>query len=122
MKKRKVCPLIIYVFMKSGLFPLFLILFFSGIIYAAPDEEVLDKKISLIVEQKEVKVVLNDISKLAKIKFVYSPQRIPSRKKVSLRVYEQKVSDVLNLLLGPLDVLYYVSGSQVVLMKKGEEG
>ena len=27
----------------------------------------------------------------------------------------------LNLLLGPLDVLYYVSGNQIVLMKKGEE-
>ena len=108
--------------MRRRLLPLFIILYFSGIVYAESGEEVLDKKITLIVEQKEVKVVLNDISKLAKIKFVYSPQRIPSRKKVTLRVYDQKVSEVLNLLLGPLDVLYYVSGSQVVLMKKGEEG
>jgi TonB-dependent starch-binding outer membrane protein SusC len=106
---------------RLGLLSIFFI-FFSGIIYAEPGEEILDKKISITAEQKEVKTILNEISKLAEIKFVYSVQRIPARKKVSLLVVDQKVKDVLNLLLQPLDVLYYVSGSQIVLMKKGEEG
>ncbi len=84
-------------------------------------EEVLDKKISLVVEQKEVKSILSEISRLAEIKFVYSAQRIPARKKVSLLALDQRLGDVLNLLLQPLDVLYYVSGNQIVLVKKGEE-
>lgn len=81
----------------------------------------LDKKISIIAEQKEVRAVLTEISKLAEIKFVYSSQRIPSRKKVSLLVEDEKLGNVLNSLLAPLDVLYYVSGNQIVLMKKEEE-
>ncbi|MGK2863803.1 MAG: TonB-dependent receptor [Chitinophagaceae bacterium] len=88
---------------------------------AGDTDEILDKKISLAIEQKEVKTVLNEISRITAIKFVYSPQRIPARKKVSLLAYNQRLGDVLNLLLQPLDILYYVSGSQIVLMKKGEE-
>jgi TonB-linked SusC/RagA family outer membrane protein len=100
-----------------------LILCFGGTGYAktGDTEEILNKKISLVVEQKEVKSILTEISKLAEIKFVYSAQRIPSRKKVSFHAYDQKLGDVLNLLLQPLDVLYYVSGNQIVLVKKGEE-
>lgn len=112
----------------KGLVPLLIIIFLPGMMmYARSDgyhgnEELLDKKISLVAEQKEVKVILSEISKLAEIKFVYSSQRIPARRKVSILVTDQKLGEVLNLLLGPLDVLYYVAGSQIVLMKKGEEG
>lgn len=88
---------------------------------AGGDEDVLNKKISLVAEQKEVRAILSEISKLAEIKFVYSSQRIPSRKKVSLLARDEKLADVLNSLLMPLDVLYYVSGNQIVLMKKSEE-
>jgi hypothetical protein len=104
---------------RSGsLFLAFII--FSTIVYARPntDEEVLDRKITLVVEQKEMKAVLNEISRLAQIKFVYSGQKIPARKKVSLQVHDERVGDVLNSLLQPFDVLYFVSGSQIVLMKK----
>ncbi|HLG40222.1 MAG TPA: STN domain-containing protein, partial [Chitinophagaceae bacterium] len=98
---------------------------FLSLIYATPaqaeGEEVLDKKITLIVEQKEVRDVLSEISKLVEIKFVYSAQKIPSRKKVSVLANDQRVGDILNSLLEPLNVLYYVSGNQVVLMQKGEE-
>lgn len=108
----------------KGLAPLLIIICLPGVMYAHlhyADEEVLDKKISIVAEQKEVKTVLNEISRIAEIKFVYSAQRIPSRKKVSILANDQKLGDILNLLLGPLDVLYYVSGSQIVLMKKGDE-
>ncbi|MEO5563418.1 MAG: TonB-dependent receptor [Chitinophagaceae bacterium] len=96
---------------------------FSGVLSANPGngEDVLNKKISLVVDQKEVKSILAEISKLAEIKFVYSAQRIPCRKKVSLLVYDKKLGDVLTSLFEPLDVLYYVSGSQIVLMKRGDE-
>jgi TonB-linked SusC/RagA family outer membrane protein len=123
MKKKNPINQLLCQFMKIGLLPALLIICFGGIIYAKPGngEEILDKKISLVAEQKEIKNVLSEISKLAEIKFVYSPQRIPARKKVSIIAYDQRLGDVLNLLLQPLDVLYYVSGNQIVLMKKGSE-
>jgi TonB-linked SusC/RagA family outer membrane protein len=111
--------------LKKTRLPRFLLTIFAffGLAYITPAqaEGVLDKKITIVVEQKEVKEVLSEISKLGEIKFVYSAQRIPSRKKVSILANEKRVRDVLDQLLEPLDVLYYVSGNQVVLMKKGEE-
>src|SRR4051812_8453680 len=84
-------------------------------------EDVLNRKISLTVEQQEVRSILTEISKLAEIKFVYSAQRIPCRKKVSLQAQDERLGDVLNSLLAPLDILYYVSGNQIVLTKKAED-
>jgi TonB-dependent SusC/RagA subfamily outer membrane receptor len=98
-------------------------MFMSGLAYSIPahaEEDVLDKKITLVVKQKPVRDVLNDISQLVEIKFVYSSQKIPARKKVSILAMDQKVREVLDLLLEPLDVLYYVSGNQIVLIKKYE--
>lgn len=120
MKNNSVRQIISFL-IRSGLLP-FLFIFFAGNAYAiSGGDEILDKKISLVVEQKQVKTILNEISKLTEIKFIYSAQRIPSRRKVSLCVHEKRVGDVLNMLFQPLEVLYYVSGSQIVLMKRGEE-
>jgi type II secretory pathway component GspD/PulD (secretin) len=58
-------------------------MFMSGLAYSIPahaEEDVLDKKITLVVKQKPVRDVLNDISQLVEIKFVYSSQKIPARK------------------------------------------
>jgi len=122
MKKNNVARQSIMMYLK-GLLSLLLLVSCSNFSLANPGNggDVLDKKISLIVEQKEVKSILAELSKLAEIKFVYSSQRIPCKKKVSLQVHDKKLSEVLNSLFIPLDVLYYVSGSQIVLMKKGDE-
>ncbi len=95
----------------------------SNEVVASPGngEDVLNRKISIAVEQKEVRTILSEISKLAEIKFVYSAQRIPCRKKVSLQAQDERLGDVLNSLLAPLEVLYYVSGNQIVLTKRAEE-
>ncbi|TMI72031.1 MAG: TonB-dependent receptor [Bacteroidetes bacterium] len=126
MKNCKVAYLSACSLRKAGLSQFLLTVVFLGILgsataYAADGDGVLDKKITLIVERQEVRVVLNEISKLVEIKFVYSAQRIPSKRRVTIQVTDTRVGDVLNTLFGPMDVLYYVSGNQVVLMKKGEE-
>ncbi len=113
---------LIYRFMRIGLLPLLLITGLSGIMYARPvhGQEVLNQRINLIADNKEVKTVLNEISRLADIKFVYSSQRIPVRQKISVAARNQRLGEVLKILLTPLNVLYFVSGNQIVLMKKGE--
>jgi len=101
---------------------LFFVLCF-GLLSSAPAqaEGVLDKKITINAQQKEMRTILNEISRLVEVKFVYSAQKIPARKKVSVLATDQKVKEVLDQLFGPLNVLYYVSGNQVVLMQRGEE-
>ncbi len=123
MTKKKSISQVPYQLIKTGLLSTLFLICLTAIAHAGDGftEDILNKKISLSVDQKEVKDILVDISKQAEIKFVYSAQKIPVRKKVSLEVHDQRLGDVLNNLLQPLEVLYYVSGNQIVLMKKGQE-
>ena len=120
MKKNEFSYQLISRFMRIGLLPLLLVTTFAGTLYAnhSSGQEVLARKVSLVAEQKEVKTILNELSKIADIKFVYSAQRIPCRQKVSLRAKDQNLGDVLDELLVPLDIFYHVSGEQIVLMRK----
>lgn len=113
---------LIYRFMRIGLLPLLLITGFAGMMYARPvhGQEVLNQRINLVADKKEMKTVLTEISQLADIKFVYSSQRIPAKQKISFVARNQRLGDVLNILLSPLNILYFVSGNQIVLMRKGE--
>ena len=121
--KKELVNQLIYRFMRIGLLPLLLITGFAGVMYAHPvsGQEILDQKISYVADNKEVKAVLNEISRLTDIKFVYSPQRIPARQKVSVTARNERLGDVLQTLLQPLNILYVVSGKQIVLMRKGED-
>src|SRR5882762_10512259 len=123
MKKNELFYQLMYRFMRNGLLPLLLINCMTAMIYANPTngQEVLNRKINLVAEQKEVKTILAEISRLAEIKFVYSAQRIPCHQKVSVLAHDRKLSEVLDILLQPLEVFYNVSGNQIVLMKKGDE-
>ncbi len=111
---------LIYRFMRLGLLPLLLITTCVGTLYAnhTKGQDVLARKVSLVAEQKEVKAILTELSKIADIKFVYSAQRIPCKQKVSLRAKDETLGDVLDELLVPLDIFYQVSGEQIVLMRK----
>lgn len=123
MKKSEFFNQLIYRFMRIGLLPLFLVSCMTVVVSASPTsgQEVLDRKIDLSADQKEVKTVLADISRLASIKFVYSSQRIPAHQKVTLQAHDKRLSEVLDILLQPLNIFYRVSGDQIVLMRKGDD-
>lgn len=106
--------------MRIGLLPILLITTSAGTLFAnnLDGQEVLNRKVSLVAEQKEVKAILNELSKIADIKFVYSAQRIRCRQKVSMRAKDEKLGDILDELLLPLDIFYFVSGDQIVLVRK----
>lgn len=109
--------------MRIGLLPVLLIACLANVLYAKKTngQEVLDKKINLVAEQKEVKLILTEISKLAEINFVYSAQRIPCRKKVSVSAHDTRLGDILDDMFEPMNIFYFVSGKQIVLMRKGDD-
>jgi TonB-linked SusC/RagA family outer membrane protein len=121
--KKELVNHLIYGFMRIGLLPLLLITCFAGVMYASPTigQEVLDKKISIVANQQEMKAILNEISKAAGVKFVYSAQKIPARKRLTVSANNQRLAEVLDALLSPLNIFYHVSGYQVVLMQKGDD-
>src|SRR5579859_3496119 len=103
--KKSLVNHLIYGFMRIGLLPLLLINCLAIVIYASPinGQEILNQRIDLVAQHKEVRTILTDISKIAGIKFVYSAQKIPSRKKVSVLAFNRKLGDVLDKFLTPLD-------------------
>jgi len=121
--KKELVNHLIYGFMRIGLLPLLLINCLTVMIYANPTrgQELLNKKIDLVAQQEEVKAILNQISRTTGAKFVYSAQKVPAHKKVTLLAYNQRLAEVLDKLLAPLDIFYHVSGDQVVLMRKGDD-
>lgn len=75
----------------------------------------LDRKISVSLKDVTLKEALDRIGGEAGIYFSYSPQMIPVAKKVSLQVRSKPVSIVLDELLKPLDIRYFISENQVIL-------
>jgi len=121
--KKELVNHLIYGFMRIGLLPLLLINCLAVVIYASPinGQEVLNKKISLVAQQEEMKTILTAIGKAAGVKFVYSAQKIPTHKKMTVSANNQRLAEVLDGLLSPLNIFYHVSGLQVVLMQKGDD-
>ena len=123
MKKNELVNQLIRGFMRIGLLPLLLVSCLVVVVNAntGKGQEILSRKINLVAEQKEVKTILLELSRLAAIKFVYSAQRIPARKKVDVYARDKKLGEVLDNLLLPLNIFYHASGDQIVLMRKGDD-
>ena len=103
--------------MKVTLIQLLISSFSMAMAYAVDGygQEVLDRKVTIDVEDVEFQNVLLMIGKQAKVKFAYSPQVIKNEKKVTLNLQEEKLADVLSMLLGS-DYSYRVIGKQIVLI------
>ncbi|GAA4444768.1 TonB-dependent receptor [Ravibacter arvi] len=81
-------------------------------------QEVLSQKISLEVEGAELRKILSQIEKQAKVKFVYSSQSIQVQQRASLTAIDRSLSNVLDQLLNPLHVQYEVLDSRILLRKR----
>lgn len=122
MQKTKCLKGLIFQCMRVGLLPVILISLSACLAYANPadGQEITDRKITLTVDQAEIKSVLNQISRKTDVKFVYSAQKIPCRQKVSFSVENEKLGDVLNKLLQPYSIRYEVVGDKIILRKKDD--
>jgi hypothetical protein len=83
---------------------------FSGL-YA----QQLDKTISINVTDGKLETVLKEISKKGNINFSYNPRKLPVSARVSLEAENQTIRKVLDDLLTPLKIGYFVSENQIVL-------
>lgn len=78
-------------------------------------QELLNRRISLDLNDQKISVALRQISRQAAVRFMYSPQVIPVESKVTLQVHNEPLNVVLESLFGPLNIGYEVSGNQLVL-------
>lgn len=78
-------------------------------------QELLNRHITVTIENQNIESAIRKISKVASVRFVYSPQLIHAERKVSLNAQDKSLSEVLESFLKPLQISYEVSGSQILL-------
>ncbi|RYE29051.1 MAG: SusC/RagA family TonB-linked outer membrane protein, partial [Sphingobacteriaceae bacterium] len=78
----------------------------------------LSTRITLNLKNKAVKEVFLKISQDYRINFAYSPNTVPSEKKIDLQVKNKPLENVLHEILDPIGMDYSVSDNIIVIDKK----
>ncbi len=114
-KIQKIKPPLLRI-MKYSFGQLLLICLFSSFSVASGfTQDLLNRTVSLRADNMEFKQVLNNLEKAADVKFVYSSKAIQLNRKVSINANERKLSEVLEMMLRPLQLNYQVVGGQIIL-------
>ena len=80
-----------------------------------PGDEILDRTITLSMDQVSFADAVNMISATANVRFVYSVKPDDHKMKVTLHSYRKKLREVLEQLLDPYHLGYDVVGNKIVL-------
>ena len=78
---------------------------------------IMDKEISIQVEQTSLKKVLSRIERLAGVKFTYSPSLIAEDQKVSISASNMKLAVLLEELFDPIDISYKLIADRISLSR-----
>lgn len=105
--------------MKISFYQLILAYIFSSIASATvvDAQEILNQKVTIEVNNQDMKTVLTRLNKLTQVRFTYSSAVINTQKKVTIKAVEKPLSDVLDELLRPMNLGYKLEGKQVILVK-----
>ncbi|CAG5009335.1 hypothetical protein DYBT9275_04472 [Dyadobacter sp. CECT 9275] len=117
MKKQILNQEFLYHLMRISLLQVCIAVIFASASFArvADAQELLNRKISLKVQNQSVITILTGIEKQADIKFTYRPKLLADSKKYSMEVSNERLADVLDGLLVPMKIKYRIIGKQVVL-------
>jgi TonB-linked SusC/RagA family outer membrane protein len=117
MKKKLLTQEILYRLMRISILQVCITVICATASFArvADAQDLLNRKISLKIQNQSVQTILSGIEKQADVKFTYRSKLIPEAKKYSLDVSSEKLSNVLDGLLTPLKIKYKIIGKQVVL-------
>ena len=94
---------VLYVIMRITLTQVLLMVILTSLVMAGPlkGQGILDRKVSLDAQNKEIKSILTDIEKQTSVVFTYRPKLIKASKKISFKVTDARLVDVLDQLFSP---------------------
>ena len=89
--------------MRLTLVQIGMIILFTSIGFARKSnaQEILNRQVSLHIENQDIKSILSEVEQLTSVKFMYSSEIIQVRRKVSFLAKNEKLSSVLDRLLSP---------------------
>lgn len=122
MKKNLRTPNLLYLLMKISIFPFFFILMCTSvsIAHGIQAQEILNKSISINVQNIKLSVVLNQIEEQADVKFVYST-KINASQKISLSIQKTRLGQILDDILSKNFIQYEVIENHILLKKASLE-
>ena len=106
--------------MKLSLLQLCIIVVFSHATfshYRLLGQDLLERKITLKMEDKSLKSVLLSIERNSEVKFIYNPAEIRSSTRVTFQASNEPLAEALVRLFRPLSIRYEVAGKQVMLFR-----
>lgn len=100
-----------------------LVLLFCGVAVAreSSGQDVLNKYVTLEVENTELGKVLSLIERQTEVRFLYSPSVVKVDRKVSVKANHKKLESVLKDLLEPLSITFTVSNNRILLKNNRRE-
>lgn len=103
--------------MKLSLIQVFITAMFCGVSFARETtaQELLNRTVTLQMENRKVTEILSGIEKLADVKFTYRTNLLVENQRISVNYKDSKLSDVLEQLFVPLNIKYKIIGRQIVL-------
>lgn len=110
-------------FMRFTLTQIVVSILFLSISYAHKmhAQDFMNQQLTLNFQGTEIKKVLQRIEKSTQVQFMYSSNVLQNNRKVSLTVNNERLSDVLENLLTPLQVSYEVEGNRILLKRSKAE-
>ena len=124
MRKHLQFPRLFYSVAKMSFYQLLIAFISVGMSLANTLEaqDVLNQKITIQVNNQEMKTVLSKLNKLTQYRFTYNSTLIRSQRKVTINAIEKPMADVLEELFKPLNITYKIEGKQVILLKTPAPG
>jgi len=116
-QKKQLLSKILYFIMKAVAIQTFIAVLFAGIAIAhdIKAQNILEKTISLKIDDQQIKNVLSKIEKQTQTRFMYAHDIIQASRKISFSATEEKLGDLLKKILSPLNIIYEVSGNNIIL-------
>ena len=119
MQKRYKIPKIFWKLMRVSVFQL-LLLSTCGLSWAneTTAQDLLSTRLTVQVENRNVKYVLSQIEREANVKFMYSAQIIQASRKISLKANNESLAQVLDNVLKPLQINFRIIDRTILLNTK----
>ncbi len=105
--------------MKISITPFLIVSLFSSLAFSngSTAQGILDKEVTLRIENIQLKSALNRIEKQVGAKFAYSPNIVRDLEKVTLNANKEKLGDLLSELLTPMGISFQVIADRISLFK-----
>lgn len=113
--------------MRISIAQIFLIILFacSALAKNGKAQGVLNREISIHIQDGKIAEILKEIQNQTKVKFIYSPSVIGADRKTSASYVKKRLGDILDETLNPLNIFYKVIDNRIILFdrapKKSEQ-